>query len=289
VVDVSSTVQVFTEPASMRAWSRQQRAAGRRVAVVPTMGALHDGHRALISSAFDRADQVIVTIFVNPLQFNQTADFDSYPRPIDDDLDACSSAGVDAVYAPTAATMYPTGFQTHVVPGELADRLEGPMRPGHFRGVTTVVAKLFGATEPDVAIFGRKDYQQLAIIRRMVIDLDRDVEIVGIPIVREPDGLALSSRNVRLTDDDRAAAIVLSRALTAGRECFIGGERDAGVVRGLVAARIEAEPRAALEYVEVVDAVTLEPVARLDRSAVVLTAAWFGDVRLIDNIMLGDG
>jgi pantoate--beta-alanine ligase len=289
VVDVSSTVQVFTEPASMRAWSRGQRAAGHRVGVVPTMGALHDGHRALIGAASEGADRVIVTIFVNPLQFNQAADFDAYPRPLDDDLDACSSAGVDAVYAPTAATMYPTGFQTHVVPGELADRLEGPRRPGHFRGVTTVVAKLFGATEPDVAIFGRKDYQQLAIIRRMVADLDRGIEIVGIPIVREPDGLALSSRNVRLTDDDRAAAVVLSRALTAGQESFIGGERDAGVVRDLVVARIEAEPRASLEYVEVVDATTLDPLGRLDRPAVALTAAWFGDVRLIDNIMLGEG
>jgi pantoate--beta-alanine ligase len=286
---VSRTMQVFVEPAAMRSWSRQQRAAGLRVAVVPTMGALHDGHRALITAASERADRVIVTIFVNPLQFNQTADFDSYPRPIDHDLDVCASAGVDAVYAPTAATMYPIGFQTHIVPGDLADRLEGPMRPGHFRGVTTVVTKLFGATEPDVAVFGRKDYQQLAIIRRMVVDLDRGVEIVGIPIVREADGLALSSRNVRLTTADRAAAIVLVRALTTGRERYLDGERDAGVIRELVTDRIEAEPAADLEYVEVVDATTLEPLDRLDRPAVVLTAAWFGDVRLIDNVVLDDG
>jgi pantoate--beta-alanine ligase len=152
-----------------------------------------------------------------------------------------------------------------------------------------VVAKLFGATEPDAALFGRKDYQQLAIIRRMVADLDHGVEIVGIPIVREPDGLALSSRNVRLTTDDRAAATVLVHALTAGRERFVAGQRDAGTIRELVVARIEAEPRARLEYVELVDASTLEPLDRLDRPAVALTAAWFGDVRLIDNIALADG
>jgi pantoate--beta-alanine ligase len=282
-------MEVFTEPAAMRDWSRAQRTAERRVAVVPTMGALHEGHRALIRAARDRADLVIVTIFVNPLQFNQAADFDAYPRPIDDDLDACSAAGVDAVYAPTAATMYPAGFQTHVEPGDLADRIEGPMRPGHFRGVTTVVTKLFGATEPDVAMFGRKDYQQLAIVRRMVADLDRGVEIVGIPIVRETDGLALSSRNVRLTADDRAAAVVLVRALGAGRKRYDDGDHDADSIRDVVTAAVEAEPRAALEYVEVVDAVTLAPLDRLDRPAVVLTAAWFGDVRLIDNVALGDG
>ena len=271
----------------MRMWSDEQRRAGRTIAIVPTMGALHDGHLTLVRTAHDHADVVIVTIFVNPLQFNQTADFDSYPRPIDDDLAACRSAGVHAVYAPTAAAMYSPGFQTHVEPGDLAERLEGPMRPGHFRGVATVVTKLFGATRPHTAMFGRKDFQQLAIIRRMVIDLDLGIEIVGVPIVREPDGLARSSRNVRLTPADRNAAVVLSRALRSAAEAHAGGQSDAATLKQLAAERIRAEPRASLEYVELVDVGTLADVAVVDGPVVILTAAWFGDVRLIDNLEFG--
>lgn len=277
-------MQLFATPESMRAWSSSQRAGGYRVAVVPTMGALHDGHMTLVDEARRHADRVVVTIFVNPLQFNQSADFDTYPRPIDDDLATCERAGVDAVYAPTASTMYSASFQTHVEPGALADRLEGPMRPGHFRGVTTVVAKLFGATAPDVAMFGQKDFQQLAIIRQMVADLDMGIEIIGVPIVREHDGLARSSRNVRLTPGDRSAAVVVSRALFAGRDLVLDGEHDAESVRRHVARIIEAEPRASLEYVELVDAATLTPLDRVEPPAVLLTAAWFGDVRLIDNV-----
>src|SRR5687768_6080102 len=186
-------MDVLTDPAAMTAWSRAARHDGATVAVVPTMGALHDGHLALVQRAAELADRVVVTIFVNPIQFNQPTDFDKYPRPIDDDLARCRQAGVAAVYAPTGATMYPSGFQTHVEPGPLADRLEGPMRPGHFRGVTTVVTKLLAAVRPDTACFGQKDYQQLAIVRRMVTDLDLGVEIVGVPTVRERDGLAMSS------------------------------------------------------------------------------------------------
>ena len=251
------------------------------------MGALHAGHLELVRAARQHADDVVVTIFVNPLQFNQSADFDSYPRPIDDDVRQCDAAGVAAVYAPTAAVMYPSGYQTHVEPGDLAERLEGPMRPGHFRGVVTVVTKLFGATEPDVAMFGRKDYQQLAIIRRMVADFDLGVEIVGVPIVRESDGLALSSRNVRLPAADRAAAVVLSRSLRAGRDAYLRGQRDPVALVELVRTSIEAEPRAELEYVELVDGATLRAVDAADDDSVMLTAAWFGDVRLIDNIALG--
>jgi pantoate--beta-alanine ligase len=280
-------MEVFTTPDTMRAWSLARRLDGHRIGVVPTMGALHAGHLALVEGALARTDGVIVTIFVNPMQFNQPADFDSYPRPVDDDLARCEAEGVDAVYAPTASTMYPPAFQTHVEPGALADRLEGPMRPGHFRGVATVVTKLFGATRPHVAMFGRKDYQQLAIIRRMTVDLDLGVEIVGVPIVREADGLALSSRNVRLTPPDRAAAIVLSRSLRTAADSFAAGERDPGELRRIAIDRIAAEPRASLEYVELVDAETLEPVDDLERPAVILTAAWFGDVRLIDNMELG--
>jgi pantoate--beta-alanine ligase len=280
-------VQVFDRPETMRAWSLNRAGHGDVVAVVPTMGALHDGHLALITEARSRADAVVVTIFVNPLQFNQTTDFDLYPRPIDDDLAACRSAGVDSVYAPTASVMYPAGFDTHVEPGALADRMEGPMRPGHFRGVTTVVMKLFGATAPRVAVFGHKDYQQLAIVRRMVADLDLGIEIVGLPTVRELDGLARSSRNVRLVADDRAAAVAIPQALAAADRLHRDGIRDTAVLRSAALRVLAAEPRARLEYVELVDAVTLDAVNRADRAVVMLIAVWFGDVRLIDNAVLG--
>ena len=280
-------MDVFVTPDSMRAWSRARRREGDIVAVVPTMGALHDGHLTLVAHARQRADRVIVTIFVNPLQFNESTDFDSYPRPIDDDLIACEAAGVDAVYAPTAAAMYSPEFQTHVEPGDLGERLEGPMRPGHFRGVTTVVAKLFGATSPDVACFGQKDFQQLSIITRMTADLDLGIEIIGVPIVREADGLARSSRNVRLTPEDRAVATVLSKALDAGQRLAACGETDASAIVRATTEIITAEPRASLEYVELVDAATLRDVDRIDGRVALLTAAWFGDVRLIDNHVFG--
>ncbi len=282
----SALMDVITSPAPMREWSRARRVEGERVGVVPTMGALHRGHLALIDAVRERSDRVVVTIFVNPLQFNQPTDFDRYPRPIDGDLETCRAAGVDAVYAPTAAEMYPSGFQTHVEPGELAERLEGPRRPGHFRGVTTVVTKLLNATLPDVAAFGQKDFQQLAIVRRMVRDLDLAVEVLGVPIVREHDGLALSSRNVRLTPEDRAAAPVVSRSLQAAADAFATGERDAGALRSIALDGITSEQRASVEYVELVDAMTLEPVERAAPPACLLTAAWFGEVRLIDNVLL---
>jgi pantoate--beta-alanine ligase len=229
---------------------------------------------------------VVVSIFVNPLQFDRPADFDGYPRELDSDLDACRDAGVDAAYAPTSATMYPAGFQTQVVPGALAERLEGSMRPGHFQGVTTVVAKLIGATAPDVAVFGRKDFQQLAIVRRMVSDLDMGVEIAAVPTVREADGLARSSRNVRLGPADRAAAPVIACALLAAQSRFEHGERDAAALQAIVAERLSAEPRARVEYIDVVDAASLEPMTVVDAPAAILTAVWFGDVRLIDNVVL---
>jgi pantoate--beta-alanine ligase len=279
-------VEVFGDPGAMRAWSRAQRAGGATIALVPTMGALHAGHLALVDEARRRTTVVIVSIFVNPIQFDRASDFDRYPRAIDDDLAACRAARVHAVYAPTATTMYPPGFQTRVVPGALADSLEGEMRPGHFEGVTTVVTKLLAATVPDIAVFGQKDYQQLAIVRRMVADLDLGVEIVAAPTARESDGLARSSRNVRLSDDDRAAAVVIPDALEAAASAYVDGERDAERLRTTAIERIAREPRAKAEYVAVVDATTLEPLTTVDRPAVILTAVWFGDVRLIDNQLL---
>jgi pantoate--beta-alanine ligase len=275
-----------TDPVSMHAWSRARRVDGKRIGCVPTMGALHAGHLALISEAHRLSDVAVVTIFVNPLQFNRDDDFDKYPRPIDDDLDACRDAGVDVVYAPTASVMYPRGFDTHVEPGELAVSMEGSGRPGHFRGVTTVVAKLFGAIQPDVAVFGRKDFQQLAIIRRMVTDLDMDIEIVDVPTVREPDGLAISSRNERLSPADREAAACINQALEIAGDAVAGGEHDAARLVALAVERITAEPRARLEYLEIIDPVTLDPVAVVKQPAVIVAAAWFGDVRLIDNLPL---
>ena len=279
-------MDVLTDPAAMTAWSRATHHDRATVAVVPTMGALHAGHLALVDRAAELADRVVVTIFVNPLQFNQPTDFDTYPRPIDDDLARCREAGVAAVYAPTAATMYPTGFQTHVEPGPLADRLEGPLRPGHFRGVTTVVTKLLAAVRPDIACFGQKDYQQLAIVRRMVADLDLGVEIVGVPTVREPDGLALSSRNLRLTPDDRVAAVVIPRALARAAGAHAEGCHDPAELAAIASDALAIEPRANVEYVEIVHPETLEPVVSTADGAVILTAVWFGDVRLIDNRVL---
>ncbi len=279
-------MDLLTEPAAMRAWSLARRQHGARLAVVPTMGALHAGHLELIRRAGEHADTVIATIFVNPLQFNQAADFTTYPRAIDEDLRLCREAGVAAVYAPTAAAMYPAGFDTHVEPGALADRLEGPRRPGHFRGVATVVTKLLAATLPDVACFGEKDYQQLAIVRRMVADLDLGVDIVGVATAREPDGLAMSSRNRRLSPAARAAAVVLPEALDGAASAHAGGTHDASLLADVATAMLRAEPRATIEYVEVVHRDTLEPVADTAGGAVILAAVWFDDVRLIDNRVL---
>ncbi len=266
----------------MRTWSAARRAAGDRIALVPTMGALHDGHLALIDEAHRHADVVVVSIFVNPLQFNVRDDFDRYPRDIDDDLVACTARGVDAVYAPTQQSMYPPEFETRVAPGALADPLEGAGRPGHFGGVTTVVAKLFNAVRPDVAVFGEKDYQQLAIVRRMVDDLDMGINIVGCATVREPDGLAMSSRNRRLDPASRAAAHVVPAALDAVERAWAAGapNQDARQ-RGVDV--VTAEPLARLEYLAMVCPRTLQPTVDHAGHALATIAVWFGDVRLIDN------
>lgn len=251
------------------------------------MGALHDGHLGLVDVARAHADAVVMSIFVNPLQFNRSDDFDKYPRPIDDDLARCRAAGIDAVYAPTAAAMYPPGYDTYVEVGALAEPMEGAGRPGHFRGMATVVLKLLNAMAPDVAVFGQKDFQQLAIIRRMVADFDIGITIVGASTVREPDGLAMSSRNRRLAPADRVAAVCVPRALDAALAAYAGGERSAGALEATAQAVIAAEPRAALEYVRVSDAATLKPLQRIESPAVIAIAVWFGDVRLIDNRTFG--
>ncbi len=281
---------VIDNPAGMRAWAEATRISQQAIALVPTMGALHRGHLQLVDTARRLADNVIVSIFVNPLQFGEGGDFDQYPRPIEDDLRACGAAGVDVVYVPTAAVMYPDGFSTTVHVAGLTDTMEGASRPGHFDGVATVVTKLFTAVRPDVAVFGEKDFQQLAIVRRMTTDLHLGVDIVGHPTVREPDGLALSSRNRRLDDAQRVAARCVPQALTAGCETVSSADSDAAAVIEAVSRVIGAQPLAELDYVAVFDADTLRPVERFAvdqrqpgrvRLAV---AVRFGEVRLIDNV-----
>jgi pantoate--beta-alanine ligase len=279
---------VITTPDAMRSWTRAQHRRGRRVGFVPTMGALHDGHISLIDAARLHSDAVVVSIFVNPLQFDRPHDFDGYPRPLDDDLERCRRVGVDVTYAPTASTMYPPGFDTRVVPGALAQRLEGAARPGHFEGVTTVVTKLFGAVRPDVAAFGEKDFQQLALVRRLSADLDFGVEILPVATVREADGVAMSSRNRRLDAAARSAASCIPRALgMAAAMARSSGSTPAEVLTAAADA-VDAEPGARLERVALVDVSTLHDLEHLEPRAAgrarLLIAVEVADVRLIDNI-----
>jgi len=258
-----------------------------RLGLVPTMGALHEGHLSLVRRARPECDRVAATIFVNPAQFGPSEDLARYPRDLPGDLALLAREGVDMVFAPTEAVIYPPGFSTWVTEEQVARRWEGEARPGHFRGVTTVVLKLFNIVRPERAYFGEKDYQQLRVIERMVRDLNLPVTIVPCPTVREPDGLALSSRNVRLEPADRKAARVLSRALEAARSAAAKGERDGEALRRIAEDVIRGEPQARLDYVAVVDRETLEPLGRLDaRGAVCLVAARIGPVRLIDNLRL---
>jgi pantoate--beta-alanine ligase len=281
-------IELTTIP-DLKSWSRAQRAAGRRIGFVPTMGYLHEGHLALVDEAKRRADVVILSIFVNPLQFGPTEDLARYPRDLPRDRGLASARGVDAIFVPTKASMYPTGSEVRLAPGPIADRWEGAMRPGHFAGVLTVVAKLFNLVEPDLACFGQKDVQQLTLIRRMVQDLDWPVEIVTVPTVREPDGLALSSRNAYLGSADRRRAAVLSRALQAAHQAWRGGERRAEAVEARMRQELGGEPAVAVEYISIADPDALAPVETVDENTVVSLAARIGGTRLIDNIKLGEG
>ncbi len=279
-------LRTFTDPASMQAWADAERAAGRRIALVPTMGALHEGHLALVREAKRHAERVVVSIFVNPIQFDRRDDFERYPRTVEADRELCDRAGVAATYEPSAAAMYAEGFRTAVEVAKLTEPLCGAVRPGHFRGVTTVVTKLFHAARPDVAVFGEKDWQQLAVVRRMTADLDFGIAIVGVPTVREADGLAMSSRNRRLAADDRVAARCVPAALAAAAEAVRAGKRRAAAVVAAATAVIAEEPRARLEYAEIRDPATLEEVVEVGAPALLALAVWVGGVRLIDNRVL---
>jgi pantoate--beta-alanine ligase len=280
-VDVIDTVAGFLAAAD------HARAAGRTVGLVPTMGFFHDGHLSLMRRARADRDVVAVSIFVNPLQFGPNEDFASYPRDVDRDLALAEAEGIDLVFAPPGEEMYPEGPpRVTVDAGPLADRYEGALRPGHFRGVLTVVAKLFHAAGPCAAYFGEKDAQQLALVRRMAADLSFPVEVVGCPIVREPDGLAMSSRNVYLSPEERTAAIGLSRGLRAARIALGGGDRDAAALVAAIQSEVEREPLAALDYAVVVDDATFDEVDRVERPVRALVAARVGKPRLIDNLLL---
>lgn len=283
-------MEIFRAPREMQSWSDARRAAGSRLGLVPTMGCLHEGHLSLLRVARDSGcDEVAATIFVNPTQFGPGEDFDRYPRQEEQDLGMLRDAGADAVLLPGVREIYPEGFQTFVEVGEVSKGLCGDRRPGHFRGVATVVAKLLNIGKPHVAVFGAKDFQQLAVIRRLVRDLDIDVEILGAPIVREADGLAMSSRNRYLDAEDRTAARCLSRGLFRARELFQAGEREAGTLAEVVRREVEAEPRAALEYAEARDPESLVPVQERAERMTILVAARVGPARLIDNITLEGG
>lgn len=279
-------MQILRTVNEVRQWTRAQRAAGRAIHFVPTMGYFHEGHLSLMRHAQADGGAVVVSIFVNPLQFGAGEDLDRYPRDFERDRQMAESAGVDAIFYPEVSEMYPAGYQTEVRVKELSKPLCGKSRPGHFEGVATVVLKLFNIVSPDRAYFGMKDYQQLRVIQQMVRDLNLPTEIVPCPIVREPDGLAMSSRNVYLSAEERVAATVLYQSLQWAQAQVEAGERNAIRLREGVYQRIAAESLARIDYVEVVDAETLQPVERIEQPTLIAVAVFFGKARLIDNTVV---
>ncbi|MDH4153520.1 MAG: pantoate--beta-alanine ligase [Nitrospira sp.] len=278
-------MKILRSPAAMTAWSEGLRREGVSVGFVPTMGALHEGHRALIREARLRCDALVVSIFVNPTQFGPQEDLARYPRPISHDRAICRQEGVDVCFEPTAEAMYPTGFQTTVTVPAIARRWEGESRPHHFAGVATVVTKLFGMVRPHRALFGQKDFQQSVLVQRLVNDLNLGVDIVVRPTVREQDGLAMSSRNVYLSPDERRRAVTLYKSLQAGAAAIRTGETDAKTVRSAMVRVIQGEPAMTIDYLAVCDPITLEPLPTVARKAVLLGAVRLGTVRLIDNML----
>jgi pantoate--beta-alanine ligase len=283
-------MQLVHEPEAFRRLCDEARARGQRVGLVPTMGALHAGHVALVEDARRRADVVAVSIFVNPTQFGPNEDYARYPRTLEADTEKCGRAGASIVFAPAADAMYPPGDETRVRVGATAGPLCGEHRPGHFEGVATVVMKLFALTGPCVAVFGRKDYQQLAVIRRFARDLFLPVEVVGMATVREPDGLAMSSRNAYLSAEQRAAALAIPRGLSRAHAAFAAGERRAGALTGLVRAEVE-RVASSIDYVDAADADSIAVVPageRVGERALLALAIRLGGARLIDNLVLGE-
>ena len=279
-------MKVVRSVAEMKALARAWRRQGKRIGFVPTMGYLHEGHLSLVRESKRRADVTAVSIFVNPTQFGPNEDFQKYPRDLEKDTAYLEQGGADCLFYPAAADVYPPGYRTFAEVTGLQDKLCGRSRPGHFRGVATVVLKLFEIVRPDLAFFGAKDAQQVLIIRRMAADLDLDLEVVTCPIVREPDGLALSSRNAYLGPDERTAARALSTSLRWAERAAAAGERDAARLVAGIRAVLEAEPLARIDYVEAVDPESLEPVAAIRGEVLIALAVFIGPTRLIDNILL---
>lgn len=279
-------MRIIEKIAEMRQWSEAERRAGRRIAFVPTMGFLHSGHLCLVRDARARGERLVVSIFVNPRQFGPGEDFAGYPRDFIRDRELLENESVDVLFHPSVEEMYPSGAQTHVEVERLSLPLCGALRPGHFRGVATVVTKLFNIVLPHVAVFGEKDYQQLQVIRRLARDLSLGLEIIGHPIVREADGLAMSSRNAYLTGAERAAAVCLSRALCKAERLFKRGETSAQGIVQIALGELQKEPLAAIEYIKLCDAETLDEIEQIAGPAVLALAVRIGKARLIDNRVL---
>ena len=270
----------------VRATVKEWKAKGLKVGFVPTMGYLHEGHRSLMEEARKHNDKVVVSIFVNPMQFGPTEDLESYPRDLEKDAKLCEGVGVDLIFHPEPEEMYEKGFCSYVDMNGLTTELCGKTRPTHFRGVQTVVLKLFNIVKPDNAYFGQKDAQQLAVIKRMVADLNVDVKITGCPIIREEDGLAKSSRNTYLNAEERQAALILSKSLAIGKKLIEQGEKNAAVIKKAIADNIATEPLAKIDYVDVVDFATITPVDTIGESVLVAIAVYIGKTRLIDNFII---
>ena len=279
-------MQIISGVAEMQALAGETRRQGKRITLVPTMGFLHQGHLSLMREGRRRGDLLVVSIFVNPTQFGAGEDYEAYPRDMERDQDVARQAGVDIIFAPTAREMYPAHYQTYVSVEEVTRHLCGASRPTHFRGVTTVVCKLFTIVKPHTAIFGEKDFQQLVVIRRMVTDLNLAVEIVGMPTYRETDGLAMSSRNSYLTPPERTAALCISRALKEAAARFGQGERRAAAIVQAARDSIAAEPLAGIDYITLCDTEELKDMEQIDREAVLAVAVQIGRARLIDNVVL---
>lgn len=275
-------MEILTSSSEMRDARRLMRGA---IGLVPTMGALHDGHLSLIRRARAECDAVVASIFVNPTQFAPGEDYDTYPRSLDDDCMKLEAAGADFVFAPDAVEMYPSGSTSFVDVGEIANRLDGASRPGHFRGVATIVAKLFHLVGPDRAYFGQKDAAQIAVLRMMIRDLNFPIQLVACPIVREPDGLAMSSRNLRLSQEERRRALVLHAALQTACELLVSGETHSEVLRDAMLIRFDEVPGVRLDYADVVDPDSLRPVTDTFENSLIAVAAWVGSTRLIDNVL----
>lgn len=262
---------------------KQWRAEGQTIGLVPTMGYLHEGHTSLIDESVKNNNKTVVSVFVNPMQFAPTEDLESYPRDIEHDSALCREHGADLIFNPEPSEMYKDGFSTYVDMSVLTEELCGLSRPIHFRGVCTVVTKLFNIVTPDSAYFGEKDAQQLAVIKHMVRDLNMNINVVGCPIVREADGLAKSSRNTYLSSEERRAALILSKTLKLGKELIDNGERNTGAIINAMTANIETEPLAKIDYVKIVDSETMQPVDKIDRPVLCAMAVYIGKTRLIDN------